>query len=43
MDEALEMFGPGSDGVEPLLATPVAKPLVQPVHFHPRAASPTGN
>lgn len=39
MDEALERFGPGADGVEPLLApsrpTP-STPLAQPMHFHPR-------
>jgi nitrate reductase delta subunit len=38
MDEALEMFGPGADGVEPLLASKMTAPLTQPVHFHPRAA-----
>ena len=38
MDEALETFGPGADGVEPLL-----KPLAggpQPINFYPRAARP---
>lgn len=39
MDEALERFGPGADGVEPLLApsrsTPPTSPS-QPMHFHPR-------
>jgi len=38
MDEALEMFGPGAHGVEPLLASKMTAPLTQPVHFHPRAA-----
>jgi nitrate reductase delta subunit len=32
------MFGPGADGVEPLLASKMTAPLTQPVHFHPRAA-----
>jgi nitrate reductase molybdenum cofactor assembly chaperone NarJ/NarW len=39
MDEALERFGPGADGVEPLLAPsrpPLSTPLAQPMHFHPR-------
>ena len=39
MDEALERFGPGADGVEPLLAPsrpPPSTPLSQPMHFHPR-------
>lgn len=38
MDEALETFGPGADGVEPLL-----QPVMggsQPVQFHPRASAP---
>ena len=38
MDEALETFGPGADGVEPLLRPgqgPVAGG-VHPVHFHPQ-------
>ncbi|WP_374336523.1 nitrate reductase molybdenum cofactor assembly chaperone [Leeia sp.] len=37
MDEALERFGPGADGVEPLL-----KPAISGTHtvqFHPRAAA----
>jgi len=34
MDEALERFGPGTDGVEPLLTPSVQ--TVQPVQFHPR-------
>ncbi|MDT6964450.1 nitrate reductase molybdenum cofactor assembly chaperone [Cupriavidus sp. SZY C1] len=39
MDEALETFGPGADGVEPLLAR---KPEVEPVRFYPRdRATPT--
>ncbi|TAM00279.1 MAG: nitrate reductase molybdenum cofactor assembly chaperone [Paraburkholderia sp.] len=33
MDEALEVFGVGEDGVEPL----IMRSEVQPVHFHPRA------
>jgi nitrate reductase delta subunit len=36
MDEALERFGPGADGVEPLLAPSMTTPLAQPMHFHPR-------
>lgn len=36
MDEALERFGPGADGVEPLLAPSMSTPQAQPVHFHPR-------
>ncbi|MGE5652309.1 MAG: nitrate reductase molybdenum cofactor assembly chaperone [Bacillota bacterium] len=34
MDEALETFGPGADGVEPLLRK--AAGGVQPINFHPR-------
>ncbi|MBG7621024.1 nitrate reductase molybdenum cofactor assembly chaperone [Herbaspirillum sp. AP02] len=34
MDEAMEVFGPGADGVEPLLKPALAG--VQPLHFHPR-------
>jgi nitrate reductase molybdenum cofactor assembly chaperone NarJ/NarW len=41
MDEALEMFGPGADGVEPLLAMNPTQPLVQTVHFYPRSAAVT--
>ena len=37
MDEALETFGPGADGVEPLLA-PQAGP--QAVKFYPRGTAP---
>ncbi|SMC28447.1 respiratory nitrate reductase chaperone NarJ [Andreprevotia lacus DSM 23236] len=37
MDEALETFGPGADGVEPLLKP--AMDGVQPLHFHPRNPS----
>jgi nitrate reductase delta subunit len=33
MDEALETFGPGSDGVEPLLAR---KPDIETVKFYKR-------
>jgi nitrate reductase molybdenum cofactor assembly chaperone NarJ/NarW len=36
MDEALERFGPGADGVEPLLAPSISVPQAQPMHFHPR-------
>lgn len=36
MDEALELFGPGADGVEPLLAA--AMPAEQVVRFHDRRA-----
>jgi nitrate reductase molybdenum cofactor assembly chaperone NarJ/NarW len=35
MDEALERFGPGPDGVEPL---PSATASIQPIRFHPRHA-----
>lgn len=37
MDEAMEHFGPGADGVEPLLRP--ALPAEQPVQFHPRKAA----
>ncbi|QCU53224.1 nitrate reductase molybdenum cofactor assembly chaperone [Burkholderia pseudomallei] len=42
MDEALERFGPGPDGVEPLLAPAADASLAQPIRFHPprRAATP---
>ena len=42
MDEALETFGPGADGVEPLLRQSMGQGLgqvaggVHPVHFHPQ-------
>lgn len=36
MDEALETFGPGADGVEPLLKH--APGGAQPINFHPRGA-----
>lgn len=36
MDEALEMFGPGADGVEPLLAR---RPAIDTVRFYPRDAA----
>jgi nitrate reductase delta subunit len=42
MDEALETFGPGADGVEPLLRQGPGQGLgqvaggVHPVHFHPQ-------
>lgn len=35
MDEALEMFGPGPDGVEPLLVPSAT----QTIRFHPRGAA----
>ncbi|AYZ65708.1 nitrate reductase molybdenum cofactor assembly chaperone [Burkholderia multivorans] len=38
MDEALERFGPGADGVEPLPGAMSAG--VQPIRFHPRHARP---
>jgi nitrate reductase delta subunit len=38
MDEALETFGPGVDGVEPLLKP--AAGGVQPINFYPRAPRP---
>lgn len=37
MDEALETFGPGADGVEPLLKTLASGP--QPINFYPKAAA----
>ena len=37
MDEAMETFGPGADGVEPLLKTVAGGP--QPIKFYPRAES----
>jgi nitrate reductase delta subunit len=36
MDEALETFGPGADGVEPLLKPHAGGP--QPVNFYPKGA-----
>ncbi|NRR32489.1 nitrate reductase molybdenum cofactor assembly chaperone [Oxalobacteraceae bacterium] len=41
MDEALETFGPGADGVEPLLKSLAGapRPSVQPMHFHPQGAA----
>ncbi|SDN50968.1 respiratory nitrate reductase chaperone NarJ [Janthinobacterium sp. OK676] len=38
MDEALETFGPGADGVEPLLRQAPGQVAggVHPVHFHPQ-------
>lgn len=39
MDEALETFGPGADGVEPLLKSAAAGG-VQPVNFYPRGTRP---
>jgi len=37
MDEALETFGPGADGVEPLLKTMAGG--AQPINFYPKAAA----
>ncbi len=39
MDEALETFGPGADGVEPLLKPQASGP--QPINFYPRGTRPT--
>jgi len=39
MDEALERFGPGVDGVEPLLRAFGAANAPQVVQFHPRGAA----
>lgn len=42
MDEALETFGPGADGIEPLLK-PGVGPLAggaHPINFYPKAAAP---
>lgn len=36
MDEALETFGPGADGVEPLLKN-AAGPATHPINFYPKA------
>jgi nitrate reductase delta subunit len=38
MDEALETFGPGADGIEPLLKPRMAAAI--PVNFYPKAAAP---
>jgi nitrate reductase delta subunit len=38
MDEALETFGPGADGVEPLLKPQALGP--QPINFYPRGTRP---
>ena len=38
MDEAMERFGPGMDGVEPLAGTPGGSCAAQAIHFHPRPA-----
>lgn len=38
MDEALETFGPGADGVEPLLRQPVG--AAQPITFYPSRPAP---
>jgi nitrate reductase delta subunit len=42
MDEALETFGPGADGIEPLLKPQAGLPGggVHPVNFYPTAAAP---
>ena len=40
MDEALETFGPGADGVEPLLKTLAgAQSITRPINFYPKAAA----
>ena len=39
MDEALETFGPGIDGVEPLLKPTL--PQIAPVNFYPKGSGPT--
>ncbi len=39
MDEAMETFGPGADGVEPLLNTSLAAGP-QPIKFYPQAGRP---
>lgn len=39
MDEMMETFGPGADGVEPLLKP--AKPVIAPVNFYPKGHAPT--
>ncbi len=39
MDEALETFGPGIDGVEPLLKPTL--PQIAPVNFYPTGSGPT--
>jgi len=39
MDEALETFGPGVDGVEPLLKP--AMPAVATVNFYPKGHAAT--
>ncbi|MEJ7137990.1 nitrate reductase molybdenum cofactor assembly chaperone [Amphibiibacter pelophylacis] len=40
MDEAMETFGPGVDGIEPLLKPGHAAGGLHPVQFHPRSARP---
>ncbi|MYM72349.1 nitrate reductase molybdenum cofactor assembly chaperone [Duganella sp. FT109W] len=41
MDEALETFGPGADGIEPLLKPmPLAAGGTHPINFYPKAAAP---
>ncbi len=41
MDEALETFGPGADGVEPLLAPHANLGGTQTMQFHPRGKATT--
>lgn len=41
MDEALETFGPGADGVEPLLKTHAGGP--QPINFYPKGTKGNAN
>lgn len=40
MDEALEIFGPGADGIEPLLKSAPLAGGAHPVNFYPKAAAP---
>jgi len=40
MDEALETFGPGTDGIEPLLGAKGLPGGAHPINFYPRAAAP---
>lgn len=42
MDEALETFGPGADGVEPLLKKAGQLNGVQPINFYPKGARAAG-
>jgi nitrate reductase delta subunit len=40
MDEALETFGPGADGVEPLLRHAGLAAGAQPINFYPKKPAP---